>query len=101
MKTITNERMSAFIETIKEQVETLLTERGDDMLNAWHENMEEAQSGDGEAAMPPLKLSISATVDLEKSIIETGLAFTVKHQSKIKASLPDPNQPELEIGGAE
>ena len=97
MAHINNDRMAAFIATISSQVTTLLNERGDDMLAAWHENMEEAQSADEKAPMPPLKLSISATVDLEKNSIETGLAFTVKHQSKLKADLPDPNQPELDI----
>lgn len=99
MKHITNERMDAFIATISSQVRTLLHERGDNMLAAWHENMEEAQSADEKASLPPLKLSISATVDLEKNSVESVLSFTVKRQSKIKADLPDPNQPELPMEG--
>lgn len=95
MKHINNERMQAFIETAKSQVGILLTERGDDMLAAWHENIEEAQSADEKASIPPLKLSISVAVDLEKNAIETALSFTVKHQSKLKCDLPDPNQPGL------
>jgi hypothetical protein len=91
--TISNARMEAFIDTISEQARTALHERLDDILKAWHENIEEAQ--EAEKKFPPLKLSIAATVDLENNNIETVLSFTAKYQSKISQNLPDPEQPQL------
>lgn len=93
MSKLSNERMSAFLETITTQVRTALFEREADILRAWQENIEEA--GENEKDFPPLKLCLGATVDLEKNTIETVLSFTVKHQSKISESLPDPDQPEF------
>lgn len=104
MSHISNERMDAFLTTISEQVRTALHERSDDMLKAWHENIEEAQ--DNEKNFPPLKITMGATVDLEAVTIETTVGFVAKYQTKISARLPDPNQPDLpgtteEEGGEE
>jgi hypothetical protein len=93
MNKISNERMSAFLETIISQVRTALFEREFDILKAWQENIEEAS--ENEKDFPPMKLGIGSTVDLEKNTIETVLSFTVKHQSKISEALPDPSQPEF------
>ena len=93
MNTVGNERMEAFIESIAAQVSQALHARSDDMLTAWNENMEEATAN--EKNLPPLKLSIGATVDLEKGTIETVLKFTVAYQEFISEKLPDPNQPEI------
>ncbi len=96
-KNISNERMEAFNETIVDQVRELLSERQDDILKSWHENIEEAQ--EAEKDFPPLKLSIAVTVDLEGNAIESQVSFTTKYTSKIQARLPDPNQPELPMEG--
>lgn len=93
MSHISNERMDAFISTISKQVKTVLQERGDDILKAWHESIQE--SVDNEDKFPPLKLSLSATIDLEKNQAETQLTFTTRYKSSIAESLPDPNQPEF------
>lgn len=91
--TVSNARMEAFIETICHQVLMVLSERSDDILKAWHENIEEAEAN--EKAFPPLRLAISASVDLEAATIETGLRFTATYQSSLKSQLPDPDQPDL------
>jgi hypothetical protein len=91
--TISTTRMEAFIATITQQARTALTERQEDILAAWHENIEEAQQK--EKKFPPLKLSIAATVDLEANAIETAISFAVRYTSIIRETLPDPNQPEL------
>jgi hypothetical protein len=96
-KQINNERMEAFIKTITSQVNELLSERQDDILKSWHENIEEAQ--EAEKDFPPLKLSIGVTIDLEGNAIETQVSFTTKYTSKLQARLPDPNQPELPMDG--
>ena len=97
MKKISNERMEAFTDTIIDQVRELLSERQDDILKSWHENIEEAQ--EAEKDFPPLKLSIAVSVDLDANAIESQVSFTTKYTSKLKASLPDPNQPELPMEG--
>jgi len=91
--TVSNERMVLFIETIIKQAREVMTERADDILRAWHENIEEAEAN--EKNFPPLKLSISATVDIQSAVIETTLRFTTTYQSSLKAELPDPSQPVL------
>lgn len=93
-KTVSNERMATFRQSIVQQVNELLAEREDDMLTAWQENIEEAQNNEKDS-LPPLALSISAQVDLEKNNITTKLGFTAKYSSQLVATLPDPNQPEL------
>lgn len=93
IKAVGNDRMRAFVETIISQVERSLEARTDDMLAAWNENMEEAHAN--EKNLPPLKLSIGATVDLEKGNVETVLKFTVTYQESVSEKLPDPNQPEI------
>ena len=75
------------------QAREALYDREDDILKAWHENIEEAQQNDKK--FPPLKLGITATVDLEESKIETTLRFTAVYQSRIEAEIADPNQPDL------
>jgi hypothetical protein len=92
---VSNERMSAFIETIVNQVREGLHEREDDILKAWHENIEEANAN--EKKFPPLKIGIASTVDLEAEKIETTVRFTATYQTSISEALPDPNQPELGI----
>jgi len=91
--TITPSRLQEFCNTIIMQAREVLYEREDDILKAWHENIEEAQQSDKK--FPPLKLSLGATVNLEDSTIETTLRFTAVYQSSITAEIPDPNQPEL------
>lgn len=95
-KSITNERLAAFIETIIVQVKKGLHERSDDILEAWHENIDEAHAN--EKKFPPLKLSMAATVDIECSKIETTIGFNVTYKTTLSAALPDPNQPELPMG---
>ena len=82
--------MSEFISTIVRQVETCLVERESDILEAWHENIEEAN--ENEKKFPPLKLSIASSVDLEANAIETSVSFTVKYTATVKDALPDPDQ---------
>lgn len=91
---ISNERMDAILETISEQVRYLLFERADDMLRAWHENIEEAS--ENEDKFPPLKLSIASTVDLEASKIESSVTFTTRYKSTLSGELPDPDQMEFQ-----
>lgn len=91
--TISNERMKAFVDTIVMQTREALVEREQDILRVWHENIEEAH--ENEKKFPPLKIGISATVDLENARIETVVSFTAKYSTTISTELPDPNQPEL------
>jgi hypothetical protein len=97
--TISNDRMAAFIETILIQARDLLTKRADDMLDSWHTNIQERE--DNDESFPPLKLSISASVDLENAAIETGLVFASRYKSTVSSPLPDPDQMELPMGGGE
>lgn len=90
---IEKSRLAQFCDTIIMQARSALYDREDDILKAWHENIEEAQQNDKK--FPPLKLAISATVDLEESKIETTLRFTAVYQSRIEAEIADPNQPDL------
>lgn len=85
--------MAAFTTAICMQVRELLVEREADILKAWNENIEEAQ--ENEKNFPPLKIGITATVDLEAAKIETAIRFTAVYQSTITSELPDPNQMEL------
>jgi hypothetical protein len=91
--TINHSRLKEFCDTIVMQAREVLYEREEDILKAWHENIEEAQQS--EKKFPPLKLALGATVNLEEGTIETTLRFTAVYQSSISAELPDPNQPEL------
>jgi len=93
--TIHNDRMQSFIAVILEQTKVALNERMEDMLTAWHENMAEATAN--EKNLPPLKIGVASTVDLEAAKIETTIRFTVIYQSSLSSPLPDPNQPELPI----
>lgn len=95
--TISNSRMDAFLETIAKQAHEALKERSDDILAAWHENMEEATNN--EDKLPPLKLSIAATVDLEANKVETSITFTARYKTTISQQLPDPDQMELPMNG--
>ena len=90
---IERSRLAQFCDTIIMQAREALYDREEDILKAWHENIEEAQQNDKK--FPPLKLSIGATVDLEESKIETTLRFTAVYQSRIEAEIEDPNQPDL------
>lgn len=90
---IEKSRLAQFCDTIIMQAREALYDREDDILKAWHENIEEAQQNDKK--FPPLKLGISATVDLEESKIETTLRFTAVYQSRIEAEIADPDQQEL------
>jgi len=87
--------MEAFIEKICEQVRTAMFERQDDILKAWQENIEEAANN--ELKFPPLKLGLSATVDIEANKITTTLGFTANYKSALSCQLPDPEQPELSL----
>ena len=91
--TINHGRLKEFCDTIIMQAREVLYEREEDILKAWHENIEEAQCAGKD--FPPLKLGIGATVDLENNTIETTLRFTAVYQSKLSTEIPDPNQPEL------
>jgi hypothetical protein len=99
MSTITNERMEAFIDNISDQVREALHERAEDMLKAWHENIEEAQDNDKD--FPPLKITMGAAVDISSAKIETTISFTAKYQTRICQALPDPNRPELAMEGGD
>ena len=90
---INSSRLKEFCNTIIMQAREVLYDREEDILKAWHENIEEAQQS--EKKFPPLKLSLGATVNLEDNTIETTLRFTAVYQSSISTELPDPNQPEL------
>lgn len=85
--------MESFIEKIQSQTGTILRERSADILRAWHENIEEAQ--ECEKPLPPLKLAISAVVDLEDNAVSTELRFSVVYKTKLTSPLPDPNQLDL------
>jgi hypothetical protein len=91
--TISNDRMESFIETIVAQAREAMQERSADILRAWHENIEESNAN--EKKFPPLKLAISAAVDLEAATIETTVRFSATYQSTITSKLPDPEQPEF------
>lgn len=91
---VSNTRMAAFREEIISQVKELLCEREEDILTAWQSNIEEAHNN-AKDKIPPLKLSIGATIDLEDNTISAQLTFTAKYTSTICKVLPDPNQPEL------
>jgi hypothetical protein len=93
INTISNDRMDSFIETIVSQAREAMQERSADILRAWHENIEESNAN--EKKFPPLKLAISAAVDLEAATIETTVRFSATYQSTITSKLPDPDQPEL------
>ena len=93
MNQINNARMAAFCDVIKSQAAELIDERADDMLKAWSESIEEAN--ENEDKFPPLKIGISATVDIEKARVETVVSFSVRFKSTLSAPLPDPDQPEL------
>jgi|GEM_PF-4930005 len=90
---ISNGRLEAFFEIILTQARTALFERSQDILDAWHSNIEEAETN--KKNFPPLKLSLGATVDLEAAKIETVIKFTTVYQSTLSAPLPDPDQPEF------
>lgn len=98
MKTISNDRMHSFIEAILNQTSQALHERSEDLLKSWRENIEEAQ--DNEKGLPPLKIGIGATIDLEADTVSTEIRFVVTYKSKISEPLPDPNQPEIPGFGA-
>lgn len=85
--------MAAFIAVIAEQAKVAMSEREEDILKAWHENIEEANAN--EKPFPPLKIAIAATVDIEKAAIQTAISFTAKYTTTVTSPLPDPNQPEL------
>lgn len=91
--TISQARMSAFLDTITQQARELLHERTEDILHAWHSNIEEAMSNDKK--MPPLRISVAASVDLDRGCIETTARFSAIYSSSLAAPLPDPNQPAL------
>lgn len=95
ISTISNARMAQFAGQIVEQVKSLLSDRADDMLKAWHENIQEAT--DNEKPFPPLAIGISAKIDLEAAKIETSLAFKANYKSTESALIEDPNQTKLDI----
>ena len=95
-----NELMESIIKDIQSQLKTSMFERMDDMLTAWQDSIEEAQANE-EEALPPLKLSMSASANIDKQLVETSLKFAVTYQSKTAHPMPDPNQPELPIDGEE
>jgi hypothetical protein len=94
MSHISNNRFQTFAESIIEQCRELIFERESDILAAWQENIEEANTND--KPMPPLKLSLAASVDLEKNAISTKLSFTASYQSVLTSQIPDPNQLKFE-----
>jgi hypothetical protein len=81
------------METIIKQVRTSLIEREDDLLRAWSENIEEADAN--EKNFPPLKIGMSAVIDLEGDLIETVIRFTSTYKTSLKTALPDPDQMEF------
>ena len=91
--TISNERMEAFIQTISNHALSLMQERSEDLLKSWNENIVESDAN--QTPFPPLKIAISATVDIQKAAIETKIRFTSTYQSELKSELPDPSQPSL------
>lgn len=93
--TIPNERMAQFIAVINRHVSSALEGRASDMLESWHQNIGEAMDDDRDC--PPLKIGISASVDLAKDEVTTTLSFATKHQTKIAEKLPDPNQLEFPV----
>jgi hypothetical protein len=95
MSHITNDRFQTFADSILSQTKELIFEREADILAAWKENIEEANTN--EKSMPPLKLAIAVSVDLEKNTISTKLSFTASYQSTLVEQIPDPNQLKFEI----
>lgn len=73
--------------------------RSQDIEKAWMETIEEAQ--ENQEKFPDLKLTFAVVVNLEKEKVETALRFTCAYCSKISETLPDPNQPDLPLGGKE
>jgi len=96
MNNIENNRLEQILSQASGQLNTLMMERSSDIQNAWNETIEEAQENEKEK-LPPLKLSMSVVVDLEKDVVESALRFTCAYTSKLCATLPDPNQPTLPI----
>ena len=91
--TITNERFASFCETLAEQANTVIHERADKMLETWQESMQEATENDED--LPPLKFSLSCSVDLAKNRVETKISFATRYTLTESDELPDPNQPEI------
>ena len=91
--TVSSDRVGQFIDIIADQAREAMHERSDDMLKAWHENIEEAEAN--EKPFPPLKIGIAAAVDIEAGTIETTVRFTATYQTTIKATMEDPNQLEF------
>lgn len=92
---IDNDRMAQFIDMICDQLKTSMHDRASDMLKAWHENIEEAH--EEQKGFPPLKLCLSASVDLEACRIETSVGFVAKYQSRLSMPIEDPNQAKLPL----
>lgn len=95
MDNIKNERLEQFIEVIIEGLRASLFARSEDILKSWNSNMEEAC--ENEAALPPLSLSMSAKVDLEKNNISTKLRFSSTFMEVTFNDIKDPNQSELPL----
>ncbi len=92
--TITNDRMTAFCETLAVQARAAIFDRQEKLLETWHEAMNEAT--ENEEDLPPLKFSLACSVDLAKNRIETKLRFSAVYSAIESEELPDPNQPELD-----
>lgn len=95
-QTQTPERIHDYFSIIIAQLRENMNAREEDILKAWHENIAEAQTN--EKKFPPLKLSISATVDLESNKIETSLKFSAVYSSSLSEEIPDPDQMQLILG---
>lgn len=94
--TTTPDRIDDYFNVILDQLRENMQVRQDDILKAWHENI--AQANANEKKFPPLKLSISATVDLEENTIATTLKFSAIYTSTIGGEIPDPDQLQLPLG---
>lgn len=92
---VNNDRMAQFSATITEQVREILAERGDDILRAFNETVEESQTS--ESDFPKMKLAFAATVDLETQTIKTDVSWAVRYKQSLMTKIEDPNQTTLAI----
>lgn len=100
MKELSNERLEAICEIAAQQARELIFENAEEMLKVWNESCVEACENE-EDKLPPLKAGLAITIDLEKDEVKTVHSFTRKYQTTSKERLPDPENPELPMGGKE
>lgn len=92
----TNAKLAAIGLKAAELLQISIEEAEGEILKAWEATVEDAHHNEKD---PILSVGFTLKLDLGSNTLTTDLGFSVRRKYQHSAEIPDPNQPELPVGG--